>query len=137
MKPNLRHIAVLLFLISFLLPAYRPDHDAYSGWACLKFCFGTLNGNEVRDAWRFYYFGFVFTNLLFLLLWGVSTIKEGLRSMCAWISLIPLMHVMSWLVLNLLDRERQGALLVEYGYFIWFFSFMLLSVSLFLRKNEK
>ncbi len=108
MKKHLKHIAAGLFFLSFFLPAYRPDHDIYSGFACLKFCLGTLNGNEVKDAWRFYYFGFVVTNLLFVLIWSTATFTRKFTSPSVWVSLLPLAHVTSWLVLNFLDRERQG-----------------------------
>ena len=132
MTKHINHIALGLFLLSFLTPAYRPDHDIYSGWAC----FGALSGNGAKDAWRFYYFGFVATNVIFLVLWCVSVFSKQRRSLYAYISLLPLVHVISWFALNFLDRKRQGLLPIEYGYFIWLTSFVLLSTSLFFGKNE-
>jgi len=136
MRKYIKHIAVVIFLLSFLLPAYRPDREAYSGWECLKFCLGTLNGDSVRGGWRFYYFGFFITNLLFLFTWLIPSIKERFRLKCACVSLIPLAHVISWFVINFWDRERQGRLLVDYGYYTWLSAFVLLSASLFITKNE-
>jgi hypothetical protein len=137
MRKHINHIAGAIFLLSFLLPAYRPDREAYSGWECLQFCFGTLSGDSAKGGWRFYYFGFVITNLLFLFTWIFPALKDGFRLKCAWLSLIPLAHVISWLVLNFLDQERQGRLLVDYGYYTWLSAFALLSASLFITKNEK
>ena len=132
---HLKHIAAALFLLSFLLPAYRPDHEVYSGWECIEFCFGVFSGDAMKGGWRFYYFGFVATNLLFALIWGFS-IQKKYRYRCAWISLLPLSHVLSWLVINFMERGRHGRLLVDYGYYVWLAAFALLSASLFINKDE-
>jgi len=136
MRRHLKHVAGAIFLLSFFLPAYRPDREAYSGWECLKFCLCVFGGGSAEDAWRFYYFGFAITNFLFLLIWYLAANGSRLRSMCAWLSLLPLAHVVSWFILNFLNREPREAISVDYGYFTWLSAFSLLSASLFIGRNE-
>ena len=128
---NLTILAIVLFGISHVLPAYVSS----SGFACFQFCWNMLLGNDgdvFSGGWT-YYSAFAISNFLFIgLAVALFVTKKGhwLRSILAAASFL---HVLSWLAINTFQRPSQIAE-VKIGYYIWLIAYGLL-VAAHLRRE--
>jgi len=108
------------FAVSFLLPAYGPDN----GFNCFRFCWGILVTIPPKEfgGWL-YYGGFAVSNFLFVGFLALAfTQKMFSRGAIILISILGL-HVLSWLVLNLIwDGWKAG---IRIGYFVWLLAYIL------------
>jgi hypothetical protein len=132
----IKYAALLLFLISFALPACRPDRDAYSGWACFQFCFTVLSERGVSGLWKFYYLGFAVINFTALVLFVISFLQKRRSVICISLGVFVLFYALSFLGLNFVEFERQGKLLVDYGYYAWVLSFVFLVAALVANRSS-
>src|SRR6267154_819192 len=110
----------IIFAVSFLLPAYGPDN----GWNCFLVSWGGLIKfpPEKWGAWL-YYGGFAVSNILFVgflaLMFAQRRFSKGTVILIAIMGL----HVLSWLVLNLVwDGWKTG---LRIGYFVWLLAYIL------------
>jgi len=116
-------VALVVFVISHFLPAYAEG----SGFACFRFCWSSLLGHDadiLSGSW-FYYSGFAISNILFIgLVVALFVTKEGgkLRSV---VSVVFFLHVLSWLILHLVQQPSQIAH-IKIGYYVWLLAYGLL-----------
>jgi hypothetical protein len=121
--------ALVVFVLSHLLPAYVPYH-AMSGWQCHLMCWEELISGDLIDrfsGWWFYFSGFVITNLIFIGL-AVALLKtrrhDRIRSV---LSIVVCLHVVSWWVVNLVFPSEPSS--IKVGYYVWLIAFALLVVA--------
>jgi hypothetical protein len=115
--------AVVLFVISHLLPAYMDG----SGFACFGVSWDTLRGHGAMfpSGYWFYYSGFAISNILFPVLVVALFVTERARRLRAAVSLLFLLHVLSWPVLNVFQQPAEfGA--IKIGYYVWLIAYGLL-----------
>jgi hypothetical protein len=129
---KITYIALALFAASFCLPAYGGYESGMSGWSCFSFCFGMLVNGSETDWARLYYGGFVVTNLFAVL----GLVKPHLTRITRWLSLILLLHVSSWWVINVNGDDSFFHNSIRYGYTVWLASFGLLTVVLFAAERS-
>lgn len=125
---NLGLAALVVFIISFFLPAFED----MSGFASFAFCWDTLLGHEpfgnvrtLSGGW-FYYSGFVMSNVLFVGLVAALflTRKPGrLRSV---FSLVCFLQALSWLVLFIISEKPSQITAIKVGYYVWLLAYGLL-----------
>jgi len=103
-----------------------------SGWACLRDCahaFDTIHDPLLA----LYYFAFVFTNGLFVIV-AIRLVVSGRRSVALrWVAGVLLMHVLSWWIWNLVDI---GDFPLLYGYFVWLSAYSVLFAATFLLSES-
>jgi len=126
-------VAALLFTISYFLPAYGGS----PGVECFQACLQLLVKRDTNwDAWFYYYSGFVFSNILFLILvFAVVTTKKS-RQLRGLGSLIILLHVMSWPIVNLIDGNAKISE-IEVGYYVWLLAYVLLFAVHLVKEPTK
>jgi hypothetical protein len=125
LKDKLAIAAGSAFALSYFLPALGD----LPGYGCFAVCWSTLTrGAGDHDlsfgSWA-YYSGFVLTNLLFAVLLGANFLAARYARARLWLSAILALHVLSWLVVNLLSIGHEKFNL-GFGYFLWLLSFILL-----------
>src|SRR5262249_3828411 len=106
-KRNLQWAPIVIFLISFALPAFSND----SGFACFAYCWNMLLGRDafgdipiVSGAW-FYYSGFVISNILFIGLVVALFITTKSRKLSSVVSIVCFLQVLSWVVLFVISGK--------------------------------
>jgi len=113
--------AMMLFISSHFLPAYGSD----LGFQCFLQCWQILwepAGKSDAGAWL-YYSGFVLCNVLFPALFLDLLISAKARFIQGFVSLIIFLHVLSWLLLGLFERNIS---VLNVGYYLWLISYALL-----------
>lgn len=122
--------AATLFLISFVLPAYGQE----TGFACLRYCWGTIFDYKPDAAGLgLYYPAFVLTNALFVLLIAPALGGKRPGTLSIVLALAATTHVLSWLILHLAHLDE--AFDIKVGYFLWLLSYVGLVV--FLLKSRQ
>ena len=116
-------VAILFFAVSYVLPAYTEGR----GYACFVACWDMLRSPDRSDpgAWL-YYSGFVFTNILFVVLVVTLFVTKRGRQL-RWLgSLILLLHVISWSIFALFDRHSSTLHDIKFGYYVWLLAYAVL-----------
>jgi hypothetical protein len=110
----------IIFAVSFLLPAYTP----YNGFNCFMLCWGGLIKfpPEKWGAWL-YYGGFAVSNILFVGFLALAFARKTFSKACIVLISIMGLHVLSWLVLNLVWDGWKTA--IRIGYFVWLLAYIL------------
>lgn len=127
--------ALVLFVVSFFLPAYFGGEVPGTGWWCLRYCLGTPWDESMAAGWKLYYFGFGITNAAFVVLAALHLRGRDLSGVAGWLSVAPLAHVASWWVINVSGEDTFFKNAICYGYFVWLAAFALLSMAL-LRASK-
>ena len=127
---NLGLIAVVVFVISHFLPAYGKG----SGFACFGVCWNMLLGRdaEILSGGWFYYSGFAISNILFIGLVVALFVTEKIRRLRLVVSVVFMVHVLSWLVLHIFQQPSQITE-IKIGYYVWLSAYGLL-VAAHIRK---
>jgi hypothetical protein len=130
-------IALLLFVVSFFLPAY----DGAYGYVCALLCSWDIWGWDIwaADFAAFaYYFPFSVSNIaMIILIPSLATVfrRKRVPLLIKVIQVILIMHVLSWLVLHLAFGQIGS---VRIGYYLWLGSMcMVLWCSLKHRNVEQ
>ncbi|MDB6041324.1 MAG: hypothetical protein JWM99_5165 [Verrucomicrobiales bacterium] len=120
---NLRLSAIVVFVISYFLPAYGNG----SGFACFGECWNMLLGHDVdilSGGW-FYYAGFVISNILFVGLAAALFVTKKHRRVRSAVSVVCFLQVLSWWVLHFSQKPSQIAE-IKIGYYVWLIAYALL-----------
>ena len=115
--------AVVLFVISHLLPAYMDG----SGFACFRVSWDILWGQDTKfpSGYWFYYSGFALSNILFPVLVVALFVMEKARKLRVAVSLVFFLHVLSWPVLSVFQQPSElGS--IKIGYYVWLIAYGLL-----------
>jgi hypothetical protein len=124
--------AILIFVISYFLPAYEND----SGFVCFGDCWEMLLGHDTKilsGGW-FYYGGFVISNILFIGLAAALFVTQGRRKFSSVVSVIVFLHVLSWFVVPFISGKPSQVTDLKIGYYVWLMAYALL-VSAHLWKK--
>jgi hypothetical protein len=116
-------IAIVVFVISYFLPAYGDG----SGFACFGVCWDTLLGHDAgifTGGW-FYYSGFATSNILFIGLVVTLFVTKKSRRLRSVISVVFFSHVLSWLVLHAFQQPSHITE-IKIGYYVWLLAYGLL-----------
>ena len=126
-------VAIVLFIVSHFLPAYG---DGGSGFECFKACWKMFSGDnaDVLSGGWFYYSGFVIANNLFVVLALTLFATKKYRRLRLAVSLVCFLHVLSWLVLHVLDKPQKWPSEIKIGYYLWLIAYGLLGAA-HLRKE--
>ena len=124
-------VAALIFVLSHVLPAYADG----SGFDCFGVAWDQLwrHGDDIHTGARLYYSGFAISNILFIgLVVALFVTKEGgkLRSV---VSVVFFLHVLSWLILHLVQQPSQIAH-IKIGYYVWLLAYGLLVAAHLWKK---
>ena len=146
-------IALLLFVVSFFLPAYHHEgldlptgyHEyvqyvEFSGYECAFICLlaileGWRSADIAEIAWFAYYFSFSFSNIAMIVLVPLlATVfrRKRVPLLIKVIQVILIMHVLSWLVL-LIAWGLIGY--VRIGYYLWLGSMCMVLWCSLRRRN--
>ncbi len=83
-----------------------------------------------------YYSGFVLTNILFVVLVvALFATKKGRLLRCL-ASFILLLHVMSWVIIALVDRKSSAIRDIKVGYYVWLSAYALLFAAQVIGRVE-
>jgi hypothetical protein len=119
---NLGLAAIVVFVISHFLPAYGN----ISGFDCFRVCWDTLlDRAEILSGGWFYYSGFVISNILFIALVVALFVTKKSRRLRSVISVVFFLHVLSWLVLQIIPQPSQVTD-IKIGYYVWLIAYGLL-----------
>ena len=125
---NLGLAALVVFIISFFLPAF----EGMSGFASFAFCWDTLFGHEpsgniriLSGSW-FYYSGFVMSNILFVGLVAALFLTRKIGRLRSVFSLVCFLQALSWLVLFIIPAEPSQITAIKVGYYVWLIAYGLL-----------
>src|SRR5690349_9819271 len=97
-------IAIVIFLISFFLPAYSGG----SGFDCFRECWNLLLGDGFGGKYRilsggwFYYSGFAISNILFIGLVVALFVTNKSRRPGLVVSVVCFLQVLSWFAFNII-----------------------------------
>ena len=123
--------ALGLFTLSHCLPAYRSGG---LGFSCFRTCCEIfLQRGEDLGGWL-YYSGFAFSNLLFPILVVGLFLTQKRRQLRGLGSFILLLHVASWLVINLIHGEGSD---IKIGYYVWLLAYALLFAAHLVRESNE
>ena len=132
---NLGLAALVVFIISFFLPAF----EGMSGFASFAFCWDTLLGHEpsgniriLSGGW-FYYSGFVMSNILFVGLVAALFLTRKIGRLRSVFSLVCFLQALSWLVLFTISGKPSQITAIKVGYYVWLIAYGLL-VTAYLWK---
>ena len=128
-------VAILVFVISFFLPAYG---DEGSGFICFRFCWSVLLGHDTElftGAW-FYYSGFAVSNILFIGLVAALFVTKKARGLRLVVSAVFFLHVLSWVVLHIFQHPSQVNE-IKIGYYVWLTAYGLLVAAHFSKKPSE
>jgi len=124
--------AIVVFVISYFLPAYKEG----SGFACFGECWDMLLGhdtNVLSGGW-FYYGGFVISNILFIGLAAALFVTQERRKLSAVVSVIVFLHVLSWFVVPIISGKPSQVAEIKIGYYVWLIAYALLVAAHLLEK---
>jgi len=126
---------IVLFTVSFFLPAYGSDR----GYGCFFVCWEMLLNPETGSdlvGW-FYYSGFVFSNILFPILAVTLLVTKKSRRLGGLVSCILLLHVVSWSILHLIDGGNTGTgNEIRVGYYVWLSAYALLFAAHVIKEPD-
>jgi hypothetical protein len=128
---NLGLAALLVFVISFFLPAF----EGMSGFASFAFCWDTLLGHEAFGNVRifsggwFYYSGFVLSNVLFVGLVAALFLTGKRGRVRSVFSVVCFLQALSWLVLFILSGNPSQITAIKVGYYVWLIAHGLLVMA--------
>ncbi len=115
-----------MFALSYFLPAF----EKLWGYECFGVCWGVLikfpHDSVPSFGQGLYYSGFVATNALLVVLLGASFFASRHLKLRLWSSAILALHVLSWLVVNLVSMAHGEEIALRVGYFVWLLSYILL-----------
>ena len=120
---NLGLVAIVVFVISYFLPAYGDG----SGFACFGVCWNMLLGHdaEILSGGWFYYSGFVISNILFIGLVVALFVTKQSHGLRRAVSVVFFLHVLSWLGLHVFQQPPQVSQ-IKIGYYVWLIAYGLL-----------
>jgi hypothetical protein len=121
---NLGLVAIAIFIISYLLPAF----EGMSGFACFGYCWNMLLGHDgaiLSGGW-FYYSGFVLSNILFIGLAVALFVTTKSRRLRSVLSIVCFLQVLSWLVLFTISGKPSQIAAIKIGYYVWLTAYALL-----------
>lgn len=134
-------IALILFVVSFFLPAYYPM-DEWSGYDCALFCLWEIWDGWDWDGWDFadiallaYYASFSVSNIAMIVLVPLlATVfrRKRVPLLIKVIQVILIMHVLSWLVLVIAYGQIGD---VKIGYYLWLGSMCMVLWCSLRRRN--
>jgi hypothetical protein len=130
---NLGLIAIVVFIISYFLPAFGD----MSGFACFGYCWSMFLGHDAEilsGAW-FYYSGFVISNILFIGLVVALFATTKIRRLRSVVSIVCFLQVLSWVVLFAISGKPSQVAELKIGYYVWLIAFVLL-VATHLRQKS-
>jgi hypothetical protein len=96
-EQKIRLLAFGLFGLSFFLPAYVPyvgASDTLNGLRCLFVCW-SIAMDGMTEWSELYYAGFVFTNLLFVLVGAGAAMQRQAWRAGRWLGILATLHVFS------------------------------------------
>jgi len=138
-------IALILFVVSFFLPAYHlsydefwgPTDELFSGYECALICLlGPWSDSISADiAWHAYYFSFSFSNIAMIVLVPLlATVfrRKRVPLLIKVIQVILIMHVLSWLVIQIAYGQIGD---VRIGYYLWLGSMCMVLWCSLRRRN--
>jgi hypothetical protein len=127
---NLGLVAIALFVVSHLLPAYS---GGASGFDCFVQCWKTLlRPGDGIGGWL-YYSGFVVSNILFVGLAAALFVTKKSRRLRSALSVVIFLQVLSWLVLHVFPEPSHVGE-IEIGYYVWLTGFGLLVAAHFSKR---
>jgi len=109
----------------------------FAGFECFQFCWGgifKLNSDGI-GAW-IYFSSFVLDNLLFPILIASLFMKSRFMWLTRLLAVAAMLHVLSWLVLEIVSRGVGPDFSIKIGYFVWLAAYILLVVLVFKRRAE-
>jgi hypothetical protein len=132
-------IALILFVVSFFLPAYLPmdDWDEWSGYECALFCLWVI-WEDFDSAGIAYYFPFSFSNIAMIVLVPLlATVfrRKRVPLFIKVIQVILIMHVLSWLVIHIAYGQIGDVSDVRIGYYLWLGSMCMVLWCSLRRRN--
>jgi hypothetical protein len=130
-------IALLLFVVSFFLPAYHNEYVEPFGYECALFCLGGIWDDLISAdiATIAYYFPFSFSNIAMIVLVPLlATVfrRKRVPLLIKVIQVILIMHVLSWLVLHIAYGTIGD---VRIGYYLWLGSMCMVLWCSLRRRN--
>jgi hypothetical protein len=128
-------IALILFVVSFFLPAYYHEYGKESGYECALFCLFIIISGEFGSAGRAYYFSFSFSNIAMIVLVPLlATVfrRKRVPLFIKVIQVILIMHVLSWLVFHIGGLQIGD---VKIGYYLWLGSMCMVLWCSLRRRN--
>jgi hypothetical protein len=136
-------IALLLFVVSFFLPACHLSYDEFwgsyddefYGYECALFCLFIIISEDFGSASIAYYFSFSFSNIAMIVLAPLlATVfrRKRVPLFIKVIQVILIMHVLSWLVLNIAGGTISE---VRIGYYLWLGSMCMVLWCSLRRRN--
>ena len=133
---------MLLFVVSFFLPAYDLPISGNSGYECALYCLWDIwvtwdwDGWDFADvAWLAYYFSFSVSNIAMIVLIPLlATVfrRKRVPLFIRVIQVILIMHVLSWLVFNIASGDIGD---VRIGYYLWLGSMCMVLWCSLRRRN--
>jgi hypothetical protein len=128
---NLGLAALVVFIISFFLPAFED----MSGFASFAYCWNTLLGHEptgnvriLSGGW-FCYSGFVLSNILFVGLVAALFLTKKIDRLRSAFSCLCFLQALSWLVLFAISEKPSQITAVKVGYYVWLIAYGLLVIA--------
>lgn len=127
-------VAVVLFVVSFVLPAF----SGYNGFQCLRACWEIVAvRRDPEEFWfRIYYGSFLLANAFFVTAFAINFFTERFRYTRITLTLLAFFDVLSWLVYNLTKEGDPHRLEIQVGYFVWLAAYVLLFVSQLLETQK-
>ena len=141
-------VAILLFAISFFLPAYAGGYPGeMSGWECFRLCFETFpqpflpnDDNKIPWVEWGYYSSFTLANIGFPILIAALFTSKKRQLLHAFISVALLLQVLSWWFqpdahMHIIDYGfKTSECLV--GYYVWLAAFFLLTAAHLIKSSK-
>ena len=127
-------IALILFVVSFFLPAYHHEYGEFSGYECALFCLLVI-WSDMTSAGIAYHFPFSFSNIAMIVLVPLlATVfrRKRVPLFIKVIQVILIMHVLSWLVLSIAYGTISE---VRIGYYLWLGSMCMVLWCSLRRRN--
>ena len=138
MKIGLTISGMVLFVVSFFLPAYYN----IPGYECAQIVLTDIWGDESDQRNRFlvsvYYLAFNFSNGLMLALPVLLLIRFRAKPVPLWmvgIQFVLLLHVLSWPVIHLVESVEEFQE-IKVGYYLWLLSMCLILVASVLSRRQ-
>ena len=109
-----------------------PAYDDELGLKCAEICANML-GNKDFGNWRFYFFAFTVSNVIFLaspLIIIIELIRGAFFRGLRWFYAMCLAQIISWPILlpTLLEGKLEE---IQVGYYIWLSSALIITCSVF------
>ena len=133
-------IALILFVVSFFLPAHYHEYGKESGYDCALYCMfiiteGWRSADIADIALLAYYVSFSVSNIAMIVLVPLlATVyrRKRVPLLIKVIQVILIMHVLSWLVLHIAYGTIGN---VKIGYYLWLGSMCMVLWCSLRRRN--